>query len=107
MFCLLVAAPPRCEVSTGTLKLKGIALPGTSCAWTPLDPEGLEVTESEKTVVASENGVVLLETSPTTIWYSLRCNRTGYPEEEPDEPDVSTSLCVKWALTAFFVMINF
>ena len=109
---MFLAAPPRCEVSTGTLKLNGIALPGTTCAWTPLDSEGLEVAESEKTVTASENGAVSLETSPMTIWYSLRCNRTGYPDEPeepevpevPEEPnesnksDASSSLCVQWGL---------
>ena len=109
-----LAAPPRCEVSTGTLKLKGIALQGTSCAWTPLDSKGLEVTESEKIVVANENGVVLLETSPATIWYSLKCNRTGYTEEpeessESNKPDTSSSLCVQWVLivlaTLFAVML--
>ena len=88
------------------MRLKGVALPGTSCTWTPLDSEGLEITESEKTVVASEDGVVSLDTSPATIWYALKCNRTGYPEEPTEDPskDASSSLCVKWALVGLIAL---
>lgn len=80
-------------MSVGKLKLKGVAMAGTSCLWTPLDPEGLKDSESAVTVVAGDDGVITLDASPKTIWYVLECNRTGYPDEpvEPVEPAYTSS----------------
>lgn len=80
-------------MSVGKLKLKGVAMTGTSCLWTPLDPEGLKDSESAVTVVAGDDGVITLDTSPKTIWYVLECNRTGYPDDpvEPIEPAYTSS----------------
>lgn len=87
-FYVCIGSPPMCEMSVGKLKLKGIALPGTSCLWTPLDSEGLRLNESAETVVAGDDGVIALSPSPRTIWYVLECDRAGYPEDpvEPVEP---------------------
>ena len=80
-------------MSVGKLKLKGIALPGTSCLWTPLDSEGLRLNESAETVIAGNDGVIALSPSPRTIWYMLECNRTGYPVDpiDPVDPVESSS----------------
>lgn len=88
---LFIASPPLCEVSVGSLKLKGIALPGTSCLWIPLDSEGLRLNESAETVTADANGVIELFASPSTIWYSLDCNRTGYPDDPVGGSSFSSS----------------
>lgn len=87
---LCVGSPPLCEMSVGKLKLKGIALPGTSCLWTPLDSEGLRLNESAENVVAGDDGVIALSPSPSTIWYVLECNRTGYPDEPVEPIDTSS-----------------
>ena len=105
LFIYFLASPPLCEVSVGKLKLRKVALPGTSCLWTPLDSEGIPLNESAETVVADDDGVITLSPSPRTIWYTLECDREGYPDDPIDPSTSGVSRGVPFVLKASWVLV--